>query len=486
MHVAAAATLALVNARNLNLLLLLAVLLAGCTRQDSLDEILSGGELHVVSRNSPSTYYLTRSGPAGFEYTLAGLLAEELGVALVMEPAFGLREIFSRLRRGEVHLAAAGLTLTTRRDARFPHSIPYASVVTQVIYKAGNFRPRGIHDLPGMDIVTLAGSSHAEALRTLRDTALEDLAWREIGEGDTMDLLAMVRQGKAQLALIDSTEFAVQQSLFPRLKVAFDLGAEEEIVWYLPPGRDHARLLARINALLQRLEQEGTLAQLREQHFGHVAGISRIGSHTFNLNMQRDLPPYRELIQQVAGEYQIDWRLLAAIAYQESHWNPLAASPTGVRGMMMLTLPTAREMGVDNRLDAGQSLRGGARYYKNIKRRLPPDIVEPDRTWMALAAYNIGMGHLEDARVLTERQGGDPHLWRDIMERLPLLQQSKFYKTLRYGYARGTEAVNYVQNIRHYYRILQWQDIPGNNARPPLRSEEYLPEPVRDLNLQAL
>lgn len=474
------------SARHLPLLFVLAVLLSGCTKQDSLDSILSQGELHVVSRNSPSTYYLAQSGPAGFEYTLAGLLADELGVALVMEPAFGLHELFRRLRRGEVDLAAAGLTLTARRSAEFPHSAPYGSVVTQVIYKAGNFRPRSIRDLPGMEVVALAGSSHADALRALRETALKGLVWREIGEGDTMDLLQMVRQGKAQLALIDSTEFAVQQSLFPRLKVAFDLSDEEQIVWYLPPGGNHARLLARIEALFQRLEQDGTLAQLRDKHFGHAAGISRIGSHTFNLKMQRALPPYRDLIQQVAEEYQIDWRLLAAIAYQESHWNPRAASPTGVRGMMMLTLPTAREMGVDNRLDAGQSLRGGARYYKNIKRRLPPDIAEPDRTWMALAAYNIGMGHLEDARVLTEHQGGDPHLWRDVMDRLPMLQNSKFYKWLRYGYARGTEAVNYVQNIRHYYRILQWQDIPDNNATPPLRSEEYLPERVRDLHLQAL
>ena len=182
----------------------------------------------------------------------------------------------------------------------------------------------------------------------------------------------------------------------------------------------------------------------------------------------------------------MDWHLLAAIAYQESHWNPKAASPTGVRGMMMLTLPTAREMGVDNRLDAAQSLRGGARYLKNIKRRLPNDIYEPDRTWLALAAYNIGMGHLEDARVITERQGGDPHLWQDVMERLPLLQKSKHYQTTRYGYARGLEAVTYVQNIRHYFSILEWQDIPDHKALPPLRTEEYLPAVLRDVGLLAL
>ncbi|MEH6635710.1 MAG: transglycosylase SLT domain-containing protein, partial [Halioglobus sp.] len=176
----------------------------------------------------------------------------------------------------------------------------------------------------------------------------------------------------------------------------------------------------------------------------------------------------------------------AAIAYQESHWNPQAESPTGVRGMMMLTLPTAKEMAVSDRLDAGQSLRGGARYLKNIRRRLPDDITEPDRTWLALAAYNIGLGHLEDARVITDRQGGDPDLWLEVMERLPLLQKSKYFQNVRYGYARGLEAATYVQNIRHYYSILQWQDIPDNKALPPLRSEDYLPDVIGNLGLLAL
>jgi membrane-bound lytic murein transglycosylase F len=154
--------------------------------------------------------------------------------------------------------------------------------------------------------------------------------------------------------------------------------------------------------------------------------------------------------------------------------------------MMMLTKPTARELGVDNRLDVSQSLRGGARYFKDMMRRLPKRIQQPDRTWMALAAYNIGLGHLEDARVLTEHQGGDPNLWQDVMERLPLLQQSKYYKKTRYGYARGQEAVTLVQNIRHYYNILAWQDLPDTQPLPPLPNEDYFPDVIHDIELWAL
>jgi membrane-bound lytic murein transglycosylase F len=315
-------------------------------------------------------------------------------------------------------------------------------------------------------------------MQALAEGSGEFLEVEQIKTSDSMELLHLVVTGEAPLAIVDSNEFAVQQALFPRLRVAFDIGKEQELTWYLTPTTDNSRLLVRINRLFEHLEQNGTMERLRQSHFVHARGVTRIGSHTFNRNMRKTLPKYTQMIKQVAKEYQLDRHLLAAIAYQESHWDPLATSPTGVRGMMMLTRPTAKEMGVKNRLDALQSLRGGARYLKNMKRRLPQRIGEPNLTWFALAAYNVGLGHLEDARVLTQRQGGDPDVWADVIQRLPLLQQSKYYQTLRHGYARGSEPVTYVENIRHYYRILQWQDIAQNKPMPPLQTDEYLPKSV--------
>ncbi len=465
---------------------LLTLLCAACARQDSLELVLDRGELQVVSRNSPTTWYMDKDGPTGFEYALAAMFAEELGVAIRVTPAHSLDDIFTALSRDEADLAAAGLTLTGARQDRFPHSVGYYRLMPQVVYRAGSFRPRSLADLAGMSIAVLKGSSHAQALAALRAGGQQDLDWIEFEGADSMQLLERVDREETQLAIIDSNEFEVQQRLYPRLKVAFDLGSAQEMVWYLAPERDNTRLQARIDSFLTARREDGTLNALRDQFFGDSRIISRVGSHTFSLNLRSKLPPYRALIEEVAREYQMDWHLLAAIAYQESHWDPRAESPTGVRGMMMLTVPTAREMGVTNRLDAGQSLRGGARYFKNLKRRLPPDIYEPDRTYMALAAYNIGMGHLADARVLTERRGGDPHLWSDLLENLPLLEQSQYYETLRYGYARGSEAAQYVQNIRHYQGILEWQDIADNAPSPPLESEACLPPALQDSELRAL
>ncbi len=465
---------------------LLLPLLSGCEPQDSLAQIRERGELVVVSRNSPTTYYLDKNGPTGFEYALAALLAEELQVDLRIETAYNLHDIFHKLRRHDANIAAAGLTLTEERAAYFPHSMPYNTLTPQVIYTAGADRPRSLAELPGHGIAALAGSSHVEMLSTLQRSELPSLAWEEIDDADTTQLLELLQNDQAELALIDSHEFAIQQALYPQLQVAFDLGREQDMVWYLAPGVDNTRLLAFIDDFILRLQQDGTLARLREQFFRHGEGISHRSASEFAQSIDQLLPEYLQLIKQVANEYQMDWHLLASIAYQESRWDPLATSPTGVRGMMMLTEATAESMGVDNRLDAEQSLRGGARYLKDIKRRLPQNIAEPDRTWMALAAYNIGLAHLEDARVLTARQGGDPNLWQDVVERLPLLQQSRYFKTTRNGYARGAEAAALVQNVRHYYSVLAWQEIPDIQPQPPLRVDDYLPAVMRGIELQAL
>jgi membrane-bound lytic murein transglycosylase F len=315
---------------------------------------------------------------------------------------------------------------------------------------------------------------------------LDWLKWESVNGSDTGELLTRVNEDRIDLAIVDSRDFFIQQNLVPRLEVAFDLAAEEDIVWYLADSARGTPLLKTINEFLQRRQSDNSIAQIQRGYFDRDEDISRVDSQTFVGKVRRDLSSYQQLIEIVALEQKIPWELIAAISYQESHWDPKATSRTGVRGMMMLTLATAEEMDVDDRTDPAESLRGGARYFKKLRRRLPDDILEPDRSWLALAAYNIGMGHLEDARVLTQRRGGDPHLWRDIMDTLPLLQEPQHYRTLRYGYARGLEAVRYVQNIRHYYNILRWQTARAKRPEAPRDAAPLVPENLRNLKLRAL
>ena len=241
-----------------------------------------------------------------------------------------------------------------------------------------------------------------------------------------------------------------------------------------------------MNRFLTAAKQSGDLAHLERLHFGQFKHASRLGSLTFQRKMRSELPQWQSLMEQVAREYQMDWRLLAAMAYQESHWDPTATSHTGVRGMMMLTQVTAEELGVDDRTDAGESLRGGARFFKDLLRRLPADIAQPDRTSMALAAYTIGMGHLEDARVLTEKSGGDPHLWPDVRAHLPKLQNPDIFPMTRFGFAEGNQAVTYVDNIRHYEGILTLESLPTARLSPPIEVDALLPEHLRGTPLPVL
>jgi len=462
-----------------------AALLASCNGADSLGRIRERGELVVLSRNGPTTYYTDKGAPAGFEYALTLMFAEELGVSLKMDALHNISDILQGVRRRQVDFAAAGLTVTEQRKSEFLFSRPYYSIQPQVVYLSGSSRPRSVEDMYDGRLVVLADSSHAESLRGLSEDHPQ-LQWQEIRDADPADLMDMVMTGAANFAIVDSNEFIANRSLYPKLRFAFNLSESESLAWLFPAGEDGERLRQKADAFLERIETDGRLQQLKEQHFGHAVGVTQVDSQTFSRRMRNRLPKYEELIREVAEEYQMNWHLLAAIAYQESHWNPYARSPTGVRGLMMLTSNTAREMGVKNRLDPTQSLRGGARYFKKIKRLLPADIEEPDRTWFALAAYNIGRGHLEDARVITERQGGDPDLWADVRERLPLLQRSKYYRNTRHGYARGSEPVTYVKNIRHYFNIMAWQDINKNRPLPVVDPSEHLPDILRSAELSAL
>lgn len=433
----------------------LALLMGTCENKPSLlEQIKQRGELRVVTRNSPSTFYLGADGPAGFEYDLANLFAAELGVNLNMFAADSFSEILPTLGAGRADFAAAGLSVTESRKADFWFGPPYMEITPQVVYRYGHERPRSAEELIGGVIEVVAGSSHAEMLRALSETHanLTFVAQQEV-EAD--ELLYRVSTEELEYTVADSTDVALNQRYYPEIRVAFDLGDPEPLAWAFRRSDDDSLYRAAV-AFIEKLRRGGGLAQIVERHYGHTDRFDYVGTRIFMRHIEERLPAYRATFEEAGVLSGADWRLLAAMGYQESHWDPDAVSPTGVRGIMMLTRNTARHVGVDDRLDPEKSILGGANYFQLVKDKVPERIGEPDRTWLALAAYNVGFGHLEDARILTEMQGGNPDRWIDVRERLPLLTQKKWYKQTKYGYARGHEPVIYVENIRSYYDILVW------------------------------
>ncbi|MDU9389651.1 membrane-bound lytic murein transglycosylase MltF [Pseudomonas sp. zfem002] len=436
------------------------LMLGACVEKPStLERIKEDGVLRVITRNSPATYFQDRNGETGFEYELVKRFAEDLGVELQIETADNLDDLFSQLGQpnGPV-LAAAGLVNSEQRkhQARFSH--PYLEVTPQVIYRNGKTRPTNAAGLVGKRILVLKGSSHAEQLAELKKQH-PGLEYEESDQVEVVDLLRMVDEGQIDLTLVDSNELAMNQVYFPNVRVAFDLGDARDQRWAVAAGEDNS-LLNEIDKFLDKVEKNGTLQRLKDRYYGHVDVLGYVGAYTFAQHLQERLPRFEKHFRNSAKQEQVDWRLLAAIGYQESMWQPEVTSKTGVRGLMMLTQRTAQAMGVSNRLDPVQSIRGGAKYFMHVKEELDDSIKEPDRTWFALAAYNVGGGHLDDARKMAEREGLNPNKWLDVKKMLPRLSQKKYYSKTRYGYARGGEPVHFVANIRRYYDILTWVTQP--------------------------
>ncbi len=420
----------------------------------ALEKIKKRGYLNVLTLNSATTYYQDIDGPNGFEYHLASWFAESIGVKPRFIAVSSFADLYPELLFGTGDIAAAGLS---EGESDFSRSVAYGpryyEVSNQVLYRKFQAdRPKTVRDLIGGSLKVISGTAHVKLLHDLQQLDT-DLTWIEVDDIATEELIEQVDAGEADYIIADSHEIALQRRYFPELRIAFELGEPRQLRWAYNFSDDDSLTLA-IENFFAEIERDGRLEQLIHRHYSHVAKFNYSDIRTFTQRIESHLPRYELLFKRASEKVGLDWRLLAAIGYQESLWNERAKSPTGVRGLMMLTQTTAKQMKVKNRLDPAESIRGGSEYIANVLKRIPESVPEPDRTWLALAAYNVGLGHVEDARIITESRGGDPDRWIDVKQSLPLLARKKWYKKTKYGYARGWEPVKYVENIRQYYEYL--------------------------------
>ncbi len=431
---------------------------------NKLDNIKQNGVLKVITLNAASTYYEDASGPNGFEYHLAKSFADFIGVELQIILVDQFSNTYPELVFDTADIAAAGLSeQDIKPNSAIEFSSTYHQVTQQILYRKGQQpRPKNLDDLMDGTLEVIDGTSHIQLLSQLQKKHPE-LSWHVNTDMASEELIELVDEGLIDYILADSHEIALQRRFYPELRVAFELGVTKQLRWAIKKSSDKS-LLNAINAFFTEIKSDGLLDQLVHRHYSHVAKFNYSDIQTFSNHVRNRLPEFEELFKKEAKVQGLDWRLLAAIGYQESMWNPKAKSPTGVRGLMMLTLNTAKHVKIKNRLDPAQSIRGGAIYFKRILAKIPPRIQQPDRLWFALASYNVGFGHLEDARIISTQRGADPDKWIDVKKSLPLLGRKKWYKNTKYGYARGWEPVKYVENIRKYYDLLVWKDLKQNEG----------------------
>jgi len=447
--------------------IVMAAMLGTCSSPPSvLERIVRTGEITVVTRNTPASFYYGPDEPRGIEYELARGFAERLGVRLRI---FTADQVYDAVAGGKAQIAAASLTVADARKDAVAFGPAYQTIQPQLIYRLGGKRPHDIDDLLGSRLEVVAQSSHAALLERLR-AQLPTLSWIEDSNAGAEELIKRVAAGEIDYTIADSHLFAVLRHFYPDLRVAFSLGPENQVAWALPRGADSLR--ESIASYFAELEATGELDKILDRYYFASREFDYVGSRAFITHVNTRLPRYRNYFVDAEHETGVDWRLLAAIAYQESHWDPGAVSPTGVHGIMMLTEHTARLMDIADRDDAQQSIFGGAHYFGRVLRKIPDRIGVPDRYWLAAAAYNLGLGHVEDARILTQFLGANPDKWDQVRERLPLLSEEKWRRRLQRGYAPGQIAVRYVDNVRRYYEILMWIDghetFTNQRDLPPL------------------
>ncbi|MDW6003337.1 membrane-bound lytic murein transglycosylase MltF [Vibrio mangrovi] len=441
-------------------------LLSGCQidskPKSELDQIRERGVLRVGTVNNQLSYFIGPEGPSGMDYELAREFANELGVKLEMRPVYRVSSLFPALKKGEVDIVAAGQIQTAQRVQSFRPGPAYYYVSQQVVYRQGQWHPRNMQQLiqkqkdlsglaPQVQVLNVVDDSHFEQTLVRLKRKYPDFLYQIEPDSDVHDLLRKVSQGELMFTIADSVEVSLAQRIYPDLATAFEITDDQPISWFIRRSDDES-LYALMIEFFGNQKQSGTIASLEEKYIGHVGTFDYVDTRAFIRALDSRLPKWTPLFRKYAGEF--DWRLIAALSYQESHWNPRAKSPTGVRGMMMLTLATAKSVGITNRLNPEQSIQGGVKYLRRMISRVPDSIPDHEKIWFALASYNMGYGHMMDARDLTRVQGGDPDAWGDVKDRLPLLRKRRYFSQTRYGYARGDEALAYVENIRRYYQSM--------------------------------
>jgi membrane-bound lytic murein transglycosylase F len=439
------------------LLATLATLLLGsCAQPPSwLERIYVAGELRVVTRNSPDAYYLGREGPLGPAYELARGFAEDLGLPLRLYTVRTREAALAEVAAGRAHLAAAGLSTDTPVPAGVRFAGGYQRVREHLVKRRRAPQPRSFASVVrGGHIEVVAGSAHQRTLEQLR-LAHPDLTWVERSDSDTEEILAEVARDQVQYTLATSTEFALGRTIYPELSVALDLSPVRAVAWAVASDGGDRSLLGRVEAYFAAARQSGIVAAVLQRYYGERNRFDYLLSRNLMRHVEERLPTYRRWFEEAGELHSVDWLLLAAMGYQESKWDPRAVSFTGVRGLMQLTRDTAEFVRAGDREDPRSSIFGGAKYLARLLRSVPARIPEPDRTWLAVAAYNVGYGHVEDARVLAQRAGRNPDRWEDVRRHLPLLSQERWYTRTRNGYARGWEPVRYVDNVRTYMGILE-------------------------------
>jgi membrane-bound lytic murein transglycosylase F len=420
--------------------------------------------LRVAMMEHPTVYYIDPNNvAAGLEYDLMSAFAHTRQMRLVVKTFPNPDAARQAMLRGEVDAVAIGTSADGLSATELATRAPYQDSGWVLLNSPKKFSPKSFSELlPKRVVVSSRIFTHPRMVDMRRRNAA--ITFVEDSKNDDESLIAAVGDEEVDYALVEEDTFNASRHFHYDAQRAFLAQPPLSRVWLFPAGAESLRDEA--NAFLTRITRDGQITRVLDRYFGFPQRVSPMDVEIFSERVNSVLPRFRGWFQQAQEVYGIEWRLLAALSYQESHWNADATSETGVRGIMQFTEDTAKRYNVD-RLDPRSSILGGARYLSELKRDgLSARIQEPDKTWLALAAYNIGLGHIENARILTQRAKKNPDMWPDVRRHLPLLAKPEVASQFKLGPCRCNMPVEYVESVRAYYDVLLRLEAP---YQPKLR-----------------
>ena len=418
---------------------------------ENLNRIKKQGKITMITDNNAVSYYTYRDAPTGFEYELAKEFAKFLDVELeIVTPGWDL--MFEYLNKGKGDFIASGITITEARKKFFLFSQPYMTIQQKFIHHKLKFGIKNLSQLAGKTIHVREGTSYQERLEELKESGI-DIDIQLLPNISTDEIIRMVSEKEIKFTIADSNIALLNRRYYPDIIIGKSIQEEESLAWAVK--KEDQELCEQINLFFEKAKESGLFGKIYEKYYGRIEVFDYFDLKKFHERINTRLPKYKKIIIRESKKYGFDWRMIAAVVYQESHFNAMAESRTGVRGLMQVTKVTAKQMGIENRLHPEQSLEAGIKYLDVLYEKFKEMGDNHQRLLFALASYNVGYGHIRDAQKIAEAQGLDKNKWESLKKVLPLLSKRKYYKKTKYGYARGREPVKYIENILIYFDILK-------------------------------
>ena len=439
----------------------------------SLEQVLARDTLIALTDYNSTNYFIYRGEPMGYQFEMLKEFADHLDVKLKLVIVNDMHKAFDMLNNDEVDLIAMGLTITRDRQKEVDFSLPQIQTKQVLVQrKPDNWRKmrtwdeieeqliRNPLDLAGRTVYVQSGTVFGNRLAILANEIGDTIHIVEDAEREVEQLITAVAQGEIDYTVSDEHIALVNQKYYSNIDVKTALSFPQHVAWAVKHGSDS--LKADINEWIVNYKKSVASRYVYNKYFNNPRSVNIAQSEYHSIGGGK-ISQYDEIIRDLSEVYGLDWRLIASLIYQESRFHPEVKSWVGAFGLMQLMPATAESYGVDSSSSPAEQINAGIKFLRYLDRQLPPEIEDPDeRMRFVLAAYNVGIAHIYDARRLAEKHGKDPNLWTNNVDYYILNKSNPAYyrdSVVKYGYARGEETYNFVVEIleryEHYKKVIE-------------------------------